>query len=225
VDRFYEATYALYEKGNFKAAADSCVAADTKFGAANTLKAKFALIGAMCTGSIKGKDAYVIALKDLVGNYKNTPEEKKAKEMLRLLDPDNFANNNLPKQLSTDIPDFKVENENLHYVFITFKLGESTDQPKFDLSDFNAKYYRQEDLKLSTISLSSDASQDFPLILIRKFKDKAAAMKYIDAAQKNRLDFVKVKYEIFAATQNNWQVIVRSQDVNKYKKFFRENYK
>ncbi len=224
VDRFYEATYALYEKGNYKAAEANCTEAALKFSNATNFKPKFALIGAMCTGASMGKDAYIAALKDIVGNYKNTAEEKKAKEMLRLLDPDNFANNNLPKQLSSENSEFKKDDNLLHYIFIVFQLGETIEQPKFDISDFNSKYFRQEDLKLSTISLSTDASQDFPLILIRKFKDKEAAMKYIDATLKNKIDFVKVKYEIFATTQQNWQVIVRSQDINKYKKFYKANY-
>ncbi|MBK9491790.1 MAG: hypothetical protein IPO07_25590, partial [Haliscomenobacter sp.] len=56
-----------------------------RFGAENKLASRFALLAALCTGNIQGKEAYVSALNEVIARYPNSEEQKRAKEILRLL--------------------------------------------------------------------------------------------------------------------------------------------
>ncbi len=82
---YYDGTYGMFTKGDYKGAFNRAKKADELFGASNKMKPKFALLSAMCLGSMEGKDAYVAALKEVVAKYPETAEQKRAKEILRLL--------------------------------------------------------------------------------------------------------------------------------------------
>ena len=61
---------------------------DEKFPKPHKLQAKFALLDAMTQGHIDGKEAYIKLLREVVAKFPRTEEEKRAKEILRLLGED-----------------------------------------------------------------------------------------------------------------------------------------
>ena len=69
VQSFYDSTYLYFKKGQYKIAAERIAKSDQTFGLNNPFKAKFALIGAMCTGNLQGRDAYKAALLEVIGKY------------------------------------------------------------------------------------------------------------------------------------------------------------
>ena len=153
-------------------------------------------------------------------------EEKNAKEMLRILengitiaqpvadDPKNKSSND----------GFKVENDKLHYVLIVLPKDAIVEDAKIAVSDFNTKYYRTDDLKLTSIFVNTEP--EIPAIIIRRYKDKATAVAYTEGVAKNAGDFIKgVKYEVYAATQDNYREILRQKTLDAYKLFYDKNYK
>ncbi len=84
--QYYDATYAMFTKGQYKKVADRISNANKKYGNSNKFKPKFALLSAMCTGSLKGKDAYVVALKEVIAKYPKTDEQNRAREILAYLE-------------------------------------------------------------------------------------------------------------------------------------------
>ena len=75
---------------------------------------RFALLNAMSLGSLEGKNAYERSLNELIIRYPNTPEETRAKEVLRLLKGDKAAFNTNQILEVDDI--FSLEDESRHYV-------------------------------------------------------------------------------------------------------------
>jgi outer membrane protein assembly factor BamD (BamD/ComL family) len=223
--RYYDDAYAAFASGNFQQAFVQSASAKEKFGAGNALQPKFALLAAMSTGSLEGKDAYLAALKDVIARYPNTPEQMRAREIMRLLGE---ATASLPGGATAEsLGQYKVEDEDLHYILIAFTdPSADLNTSKIKVSDFNEKYFKSDRLRISNIYLGETADDRLPILVLRKFKNKTEAMKYLAASQKNSRDFIptNVKFEVFPITQNNYREVLREKSVNGYRAFFRSAY-
>ena len=72
---------------------------------------------AICTGNTKGKDAYIDKLNNVIATYPTTAEEKRAKEILRILGVKGAA---LPGGVDEVESDFEMKENALHYIIIVF---------------------------------------------------------------------------------------------------------
>lgn len=222
LNNYYDEAYVAFTSGRYQEAYEKSAAAKEKFGAANPLQPRFALLSAMSTGNIQGQEAYVKALQEVVAKYPNTDENRRAKEILRLL---GVTTAQLPGGEVEKTGDFTLEDDKLHYILVVFtEDGASLTDAKATVSDYNRTYHRLDKLRISNIYLGTDVRT--PIIVVRRFKDKAEAMRYYDGIQKNRADFIdrSVPYEIFAVTQNNYRQILRTKSTAGYRTFFEANY-
>ena len=225
VEEFYAETYALFKAGDYKKTSDRIVESETTFGINNPLKAKFALLSAMCIGHFSGRDAYMTALKDVIAKYAETPEEKRAKEILRILEygtpvTESPKNNADPVGVTAN---FKPEDDKFHYIIVVLPKEATVEDAKIDLSDYNAKYHRLEDLKISSIVLSTES--EIPILVIRRLKDKVTALTYTEGVKNNAADFIKSSaYEVFAVTQDTYREILRLKNLDEYRKFYARFY-
>ncbi len=225
LNRYYDEAYGDFTSGRYQQAYQKSLAAKEKFGAGNPYQAKFALLSAMCTGNLEGKEAYVAALTEVVARYPDTPEQTRAKEIMRLL---GGAKAVLPgKAEEEDAPEFKVEDDQLHYIIIAFEKGANLNDQKNVISNFNLKYHKLDKLRISNIFLGTDPKTSAPLVVIRRFKNKEESMKYYNGVQQNVGDFIdpeKVSYQIYPVTQNNYRQILREKSLAGYNAFFQLNY-
>jgi tetratricopeptide (TPR) repeat protein len=229
VEAYYATTYGLFKDEKVKEAQDRIPAAETKYGVNNPLKAKFALLNAMCLGRLKGREAYVTALKEVIAKFPDSPEDKRAQEILRILE---FGGpiNEAPKAATVDtavVEDlatrFAPSDDKLHYVIVILSKNVDIEEAKIGVSDFNSKYFRTEALNISSIFLSTET--EIGVLVVRKFKDKASSLVYTEGVEKNKKDFLKVENEIFAVSQDNYREILRQKVIEHYRKFYNKNYK
>lgn len=224
LNRYYDDTYSAFKQGNYQEAYRKSMAAKSEFGAANPLQPKFALLAAMSTGNLEGREAYIQELRNVVARYPDTEEQLRAKEILRLLGQTSAA---LPGGAAEAIKDFKMEDDKLHYVVIVFPNQDvKLNDAKIKVSDYNQKYHKLDRLRISNIYLGRDAQSRLPILVLRRFKDKDEAMSYYEGVQKNQGDFLNQStgYEIFPITQNNYRQILKDKSVDNYRIFFQENY-
>jgi tetratricopeptide (TPR) repeat protein len=223
VERYYDSTYVIFSKGQYKEAAEKINAVEKLFGGVHPYKAKFALMNAMCLGNLKGKTEYINALREVVGRFGEQPEGKRANEMLRILA--SSVGESVPETpvATTDSP-FKTMADAPHFVMIMAEKKISLEDAKVSVSDYNSKYHRLEDLRLSSIFLDTDA--EISVLLVRKFNNKAAALAYTDAVGKNRADFLpqNIKFQIFAIHQENYREVIKQKSVIEYAKFYEKTY-
>ncbi len=227
VDKYYEKTYSIFKNGNYKNALERSNKTEQLFGVNNAFQPKFALLAAMCIGNLQGKADYINALKNMIGKHPNTPEEVRAKEILRILDANAAtANNNNATSGTTEggtKSPFVVEDAKPHYIFVVLQPSFPTDDAQVIISDFSTKYHRLEDLKVMNISLGENA--DVPVAMIRSFKNKDAAMAFITNTQLNPKEFLPSgTYEIFVVTQRNYAEILRQRSIDAYRLFYQQNY-
>lgn len=225
-DLEYDQVYVLFKEGKFQQAYDQCEKALKDVGGQSRLKAKYALLMAMSTGSVKGKDEYINALKQVAGVYKGTPEQKRAKELLRVL---GVTGANLPGGEDDEggVGEYKLDEDALHYIIIVFNEEVNLNNHKIEVSNFNRKYYKNDRIRISNVYIGKN--NDIPILVLRKFKNKEKAMDYFNSTVQKANEFIdpKIDFSLYPVTQANYRTILKlrsKQAINGYSDFFEENY-
>lgn len=223
LEDYYKLTYEAFSKGQFKTAYERSSKADSLFKK-NTFKPKFALLAAMSAGNMFGKDRYIGAIKDVIAKFPETAEQKRAKEILRLLDGGEAAYQEALGGASSG--PYKREDDVTHYVIVVITdKNAKIEDAKSSVADFNKDNYKTKNLKISNVFFG-DAS-DIPMLVIRKFEDRAEAMKYYYHVEEVKDAFMpeKMPFEVFAISQNNYKELLKDKTTDVYKAFFEYSYK
>ena len=224
LDDFYNETYSYFENKDFETVINRAMKSAKQFGENNEFAPKFSLLSAMSIGSTKGKEEYIKALDQLVKRYPNTPEQTRAKEILRFLKGDEEAFNSILYDEETQ--KFEKNKDGLHYVVVVLydASGSDVDQAKISISGFNRQFFKSDRLQQSDISLNRDLNSH--LILIRKYSNEARAMDYWKTVQKNEDKFMTTgaNYEFYPVTQNNYREIIKQKSINAYRAYFEKEY-
>ncbi|MBK9491789.1 MAG: hypothetical protein IPO07_25585 [Haliscomenobacter sp.] len=63
-------------------------------------------------------------------------------------------------------------------------------------------------------------------VILRRFENKAAAMKYYDGVMKNRNEFMVsgLEYQLLPISMDNYRSVLRDKTVDGYGEFFEANY-
>lgn len=224
-NRSYDGVYQLFEQGRYEEVIRQSQVEVGRLPGKHVLKPRYALLVAMSNGNIQGKEAYVAELQKVIGSYPNTPEEVRAKEILRLL---GAAGASLPGQTQEAAAGaFTVNDSDLHYVIIVFDSDKvDLNAAKIKVSDYNEAYHGLDKLRISNVYLGD--GNNIPVLVLRRFKDKTAAMEYYTGVQKNGKDFIDpnaMNFQLFPVTQTNYREVLRNRSVEGYKTFFEANYK
>lgn len=221
---YYDDTYVVFQQANYEQTHQRITDATKTFGKTNELQAKFALLDAMCMGNIKGKDEYIKQLKNIVAKFPDTDEQTRAKEILRLLGSKGVSGVRDEQSIASG-GNFKVNEEQVHYFIVALKDNtvKLTDA-KAQLSNYHRKYHQLDRLRISNIYLGADTSM--PILVVRRYKDKNAAMRYYNGILKNEQDFLDsaINFEMFAVSQSNYRQILKLKSLEQYRSFFQENY-
>lgn len=224
LNQYYQTTFDMFQGGRYSAVWKRLGDVDSLFGKDNRLQTKFALLKAMTTGNIEGKDAYIDALKDLVAKFPNTEEEKRAKEILRLLGDKSSAPKALPGQVEPD-SEFALDPEGVHYVIINWNLSDvGLEDAQKAVNNFNNTYFKADRLRLSA---NIFLNVDVPLMVIRKFDNAAKAMEFYRLTQKYPDQFIGkagVPVRVYPVTQQNYRVVLKNRSLDAYDAYFQANY-
>jgi tetratricopeptide (TPR) repeat protein len=223
LNRSYDEVYLLFEQGEYQAAITQSENNLGRLTGKHPLKPRYALLMAMSKGNTEGKEAYIAELQKVIASYPSSPEETRAKEILRLL---GGAGASLPGKAQEESGSFKVDDNELHYVIVVFESDDiDLNANKIIVSDYNRTYHSLDKLRISNVYLGQ--SNDIPVLVLRRFKDKVAAMAYYSGIQKNAADFInaaEVPFQVYPITQSNYREILRNRTVEGYGEFFDANY-
>ncbi|MBI5916359.1 MAG: tetratricopeptide repeat protein [Bacteroidetes bacterium] len=226
---YYDETLSNFEQRQYQAAFDRIAKVGEMFGGQNKLMPRFALLGAMCIGNLQGKEAYVEALKEVIAKYPEDPESTRSKEILRLLGENIGSGPGQQRDLPPgegQVGSYQVTDDQLHYVIVVFKNDVVLNDAKVLITDYNEKYHKLQKLRMNNIFLG-DGDSKFPIIAIRRYKDKAESMDYLNTIKKNKQDFLdegKYQFEVFPISQDNYRELLKSKNLDDYRTFFEKNY-
>ncbi len=224
--RYFDETYTLYQAENYQGVTKRLQKVEQLFGADNPMQAKFSLLSAMVGGAMNGRKAYITGLKEVVANFKNTEEEKRAKEILRVLGEDVGGGPGSVGKASKEKKSlFKLEEKRMHFMLILLDADKVVvNDVKNAVSDFDKKNFKLQHFRISNIFLGSNVKN--PIIVVRKFRDKTKAMTYYNAISTDAdVQAVINGAKIFPVSQSNYRQILRQKSLVGYEDFFEENYK
>jgi tetratricopeptide (TPR) repeat protein len=223
----YEGIYNLVQEGKYADAMAEINTSRTIYGTQHAFQSKIAIMEAMSIGNLQGRDEYIAALKNVVSNYPNTPEETKARDMLLLLGA--YKNNRLnlkQNNIASSGPRFRAQPSAVHYMLVSINNFEEikTKDAKISISNYNRKYHKLDRLKISSLVFDPKTGQS--LILVRSYKNSIEAMKYYTNTLKHMDEFLpeNADFELFAVSQFNYREIIKDRSLESYRYFFDEQY-
>lgn len=223
LENYYNTTYSLFQAGEYVRAQDSIKLAQKYFGYDNKYKAKFALLDAMILGNTQGKIAYIGALKEVIAKFPDTEEEKRAKEIIRLLGVESAKP--LDKgEKPAEVQAYTYTPDDVHFViFVTGNVPEKLNTIKTSLVSYNQEFYSFDKLKVTPLFLNTET----PLLVIRQFDKYENALKYVENALKNKDSFYKEVKEnqMLTISKENYKSLLLNKDIKAYEDFYRANYK
>lgn len=222
----YESIYSMFEKGNVSQALKMVKRTIPLLEHDDPLLPKYSLLESMCIGKKEGEEAYVASLNKLVEKHPNSAEAKKAKEIVAIISgasvgivSDSNTSGEVPSHLK-GLP-FKVDEKAPHYVIVLMKGKEKNiSESKTDISSYNRKNAKDLRLRVSNIYIGTDVKN--AIIVIRKFPNQIAAVKYYKRVLENQADFLigTTNYEVYPISQANYKEILKARGLNSYDKFF-----
>lgn len=219
LEAYYEETYALYQDEKYDLVAQRKKQVNELF-AENPLQPKFDLLGAMVVGQRQDKTAYVSALKDVVEQHPEHEVKVKAEEMLKYLQ----SNKSTAKGKGKRSGAYNYLPESKHYFVVSFtgytqQINNITNR----ISDFNKGNFSITKLKVNQMMLDPQNQ----IILVKDFKNAAAATTYFKSFRAKQFDIFEgldVEFKFFVISKSNFTHYFKDKDVEKYLKFFRDNY-
>ncbi|MDC0231315.1 tetratricopeptide repeat protein [Aureispira] len=228
INKYYDDTYTMIQNGESQKALERVRLVPTKFGENYEMKARFGILEAMCVGGLKGEKDYIKALKVIVTSFPDSKEETQAKAMIAILNKSNPSKKKLNIDNNEfmqdgDIVPYKVNLKTKHLVLIVFENKKiKINQHRAPVSTFNNKFYATN--RLSTSSILVDGG--IPSLTIRAFTNGDLAMKYVIDARSNPEFLPNVNgYNIYAISQQNYNLALSTQKFFQYIDFFEKNYR
>ncbi|MBP7497730.1 MAG: tetratricopeptide repeat protein [Bacteroidales bacterium] len=187
---------------------------------------KFALLKALAVCKSSDKDACRSALKEVISNYPNSQAKNEAQNILDYIDGvkpkeeiSTEKKDNKPKT-----PEYSPEPETIHfYILIADVKSVNIKDVKIAISDFNLEQYSLEKFNVNSSFLGSDLH----IITVSNFENKEKAMKYFNHIKSDpdfKADMENITYQHFIISANNYTLLFKNRDVEKYNIFFEENY-
>jgi tetratricopeptide (TPR) repeat protein len=228
INQYYEDTYSLIQNGKSEEAFKRIQDLPSKYGNDYPMKARFALLAAMCQGGMKGVDEYVRALRTVATSFPDTEEEAKAKEMIALLTGNGGGK---PKPNRGNKPNDKPNNsifvDNMkegHYIIVAFDEAKAkVNDYKGPIVDYNKQYFSLKRLNVSSLMLDGK----FPSLIIRKFKNGTEAQEYYNTVSGNKefLGESAEAHQVYFIGQSNYRQILQKRNFAAYKDFFNTTYR
>ncbi len=187
----------------------------------NVFRSKYILLKAMAMGQTReDKTLLLPVLQMVVDEYPETPEAKRAQEMITVI------KNGYSENISVDFVNkyaFDYSDKENLYVIVFLNPEENSTTAKTRIVDFNREFMSRERLRVDSKLYGEGNSQS--VILISEFADESKASDYIRTYKKTRkhlLDLQNAK--IFMITPDNLKILFQKRNLAEYEKFYEEYY-
>ena len=219
-DYHYELAFEQFNQGKYAAVIAGFPVYKANFGNAHENVPRYHLLKAMSVGHSGTKEEYVVELRRVVAQYPRTESQSKAREIIRFLtgDENAFSKNWDP---STQSADFVEEFDKTHYLVVVVHNSDVVPmtKAKYSVSDYNKKYHKLT--RLDVRDFVVDRTNQKSALLIRKFKDRTACLKYRDEVARRVAEFVpkNADVDMYAISQKNYREVIKVGSIDSYKPF------
>lgn len=221
VHLYYEETYAFFKSGNYAEVIIRCSNA-LKSYPDSPLVPQFSYLGALAKG--KGSDPKIFRenLTALVQQFPNTDVASDAQNLIDYMDKEHPEMKEAEEIiLSKKLYQFSPDQPHLFAYVLPRKIN--VNQLIFNIINFNLDHFDPLNLRVDRIDLN-DTQQ---LILIKPFPGKEEAMTYAEAIHSSSSllnDMAGIEPLPMAISEPNLSILKEDKSVDRYLKFFNENY-
>lgn len=198
---------------------------------AGALAPQFALVRAMATGGLLGKDAYRKELSAIISQYPNSEAAKTALEYLNQLDKqtlklinstDSAEKSNQTPTKSASITSYRVS-EACHITILVIPNTANFNQLKFNLVSLNLELSPEQELNISKQQFDSEND----ILVISPFNSKKKAMDYYYNLIQKQSIITQAgidKFATFAISCENLEILLKEKNLDGYAGFFFNSY-
>lgn len=214
----YTEAYNMYKSADYNGSLTACNNALLQF-TKSALNHRFALLKALNTDKISGRDSFKVELKKVINNYKGSESAGTAQRLLNALEGEKIEDPEINVKAEF-INDPKAE----HYVIIYIpdaSVKVTTAVGK--ITEFHAMEFEGKEFSITNNLLPKSGQ----IILIRKFTDANDALKYIAKYdEKNMVLTIKLNApsKIMAVSKDNLATLMKVASMAEYQNFYTTNY-
>lgn len=208
LDRYNRGLYSLV-----LSSADQVIENEKK----NQFRSKYMLLKAMSIGqTTHNKSQMLPVLSQLIKEYPNSPEEKRAKELLEINEK---GYSTYQEKEFTNKSIFTYKENETHYVLVFLEKEINASTAKARVADFNKDIFSKERLSVNPSIFNSNQN-----ILIIKDMTESVALDYIKTFKKTKKLMEVQKMKIMAINQENMKLLFETNKLTEYESFYAEFY-
>jgi tetratricopeptide (TPR) repeat protein len=227
IKRFYNETYALYLGADYPEVVRRCEKADSIYGGSK-LSPKFSYMKALSLGHTSDLKTYEYALTAVTIKY---PKDEVRNQAMGMLDAIRRVTTGAAAAAKNDSLNPQAKKEKFfykedipHYTVIVLKgKGLDISSLKTNLSNFNQQYFPALNLTITMYPIS----EEYQIIQIKEFPDKARSMTYYEFVKGDKEVFKEVpssSAEVFTISNENFRAFFKEKTTDEYKEFFLNYY-
>ncbi len=222
----YESAYSLYKSKQYDVTISKIDTLLQQYPE-NVIEAKFILLKALAYRGISNKNSFESALKVIIKDHPKSKEASTAKELLdKSNDPNYFANKTKELLLKKTETPYTYSDSSKLQAAIAFPLNGENKASNFKIriSNFNNKYFRKLNLKLSDLIIQ----EGMQMILIKSLNNSEDGIDYFKTFNQNKTELKGINdkgFYFFLITDENLPILIKNKDLGLYNTFFKDNYK
>jgi hypothetical protein len=222
ITKYYTETYQLYQSGNYSAVVERCLTAARNFPV-NNLKPQFEYLGILAYGKNTDQKIFRDSLISIIARYPSSDIAKDARNLVSYMDRDHPEIREAEeKRISQELYSFSPPAKH-HFIFAVEKTI-NTNQLVFNIINYNLDFSDSLNLIVEVISLNNSQN----LVSVKLFKNLDQATVYlrnIIVSDQIRKDIPDFKSMPFVISEKNLITLRQDKSVERYLKFYNENYK
>ncbi len=227
----YKETYQAYENEQYRMVQIYSDEAMATYPGHVDLIPKFEFLRALSKGKTDGMDSLAAGLQALVVKYPDNEVTPLAQNILDHIKNQGLSpaiTGNAGEQTATETNEtptpYTYAPDMLHfYILIVDGTKVNVNATKVKIADFNQKFYRLENLSISSILLDSQRH----MITVSNFPNKDKAMSYYSNIKDNDYVFSSMKpdeFVNFVVSGDNYKIFYQNKSTDIYLKFFNKYY-
>jgi hypothetical protein len=182
------------------------------------LKSKFKLLRVNAQANLTAnKNELLPALNEIVTDYPDTDEEKRAKEMIKIIKEGFSKNDSIVKKVSP----YTYQDDAVHYIIVMVDKNTKVNDVQTKINALNTNKFSNLKLKSSTLVLN-DATN---LVLLKEFKSLKKGKEYVTSYKAAKKEMGKFnEFKVFLISSENLKKLIELKKIEEYELFHDENY-
>lgn len=222
VQEYYMATYSLFQTGNYAEVVDRCRNAARSYPD-HKLKPQFAYLGILANGKTADPKIFRDSLISIASRYPGTEIADDARNLINYMDKDHPEIREAEeKRISQEIYSFSPPAK--HHFMMALDKKINSNQLVFNIINYNLDYSDSLNLLVEVINLD-DTRNLVSVKMFRNLEQASGYLKKITTSQEIRKDMPDFTFIPFVISERNLITLRKDKSVDRYLKFYNENYK